>query len=187
MNRLNPFFLFRGHWKSLGDYRSGTTRADWWVRFIVLIVPVGLGLWLFLARGKLADPSAMLAALGLLAGALLAAFAQLATWRLRLTEREDSHKNSERIDRDHLDETAAQLLVASYSSATAALFLVLGMNFSADKHGAISGLWAALAVVAASHVVLVFLVAVPRLYSAYVTINGVRDELSGYSSSHQNK
>ncbi|KRC50909.1 hypothetical protein ASE16_08090 [Leifsonia sp. Root227] len=187
MNRLNPFFLFRGHWKSLGDYRAGRVRGQFWIRVIVLVVPVALGLWIFFAHGKLADPSAMLAALGLLAGALLAAFAQLATWRLRLTEREEAHKNSERIDRDHLDETAAQLLVASYSSATAALFLVLGMNFSADKHGAISGVWAALAVVAASHVILVFLVAVPRLYSSYVTINGVRDELSGYSSSRRHQ
>ena len=180
MERLNPFYLYRGHWKTLSDYRKLKPRAAWVLRVFLLVVPVAVGLWFGACNGELKSPDAILAGLALLAGALLAAFAQLASWRLRLTQRQKQLPNVERVDRDALDETSAQLLVAAYESALATVALVVAMNVEASSSGAISGWWAAGAVALSIHVVLIFLVAIPRLYSAYVSINGVREELSGF-------
>lgn len=182
MNRLNPFYLFRGHWRALSNYRLKETRPAYFTRAIVILVPLGAGVWMFVGNGTLADPGSLLAALGLLAGSLLAAFGQLSTWRLRLTESEGDFPTAQRIDRDQMDDTAAQLLVASYGAAVGALSLVLGMNLAADGNGVISGFWAALSVAIGSHVILIFLIALPRLYAAYVTSNNVRKELSGFTS-----
>jgi len=197
MNRLNPFYMFRGHWRSLSNYRLKQTRPAYLTRFLVIAIPLGAGLAMLFLNGSLTDPGAILAALGLLAGSLLAAFGQLSTWRLRLSEAEGRFPASQRVDRDQMDETAAQLLVASYASAVGALLLVLAMNFpvietvtatdpaatpAATTTVRISGPWAAAAVAVCTYVVLMFLMALPRLYSAYVTANNVRKELSGFSS-----
>ncbi|MGP5219397.1 hypothetical protein [Arthrobacter rhombi] len=137
--------------------------------------------------GGLASPDALLSAMSLLAGGLIAAFALLASWRDRLTDRADSFSTSERLERDHLDETAAHLLVAAYGSAISAVLLVIGMNFSQGQGGELTGPIAALAAAAATFVVLVFLIALPRLYSSYVQLNGVRKELSGLHSGTRHK
>ena len=115
-----------------------------------------------------------MAGVALLAGSFLAAFGQISTLRLRLSDRE-----VEQTDRDALDETAAHLLVASFLSGVTALFIVMGMNFGVNAMGAVTGVWAGLIVGPAAYVLLVFIIAVPRLYVAYVNINNVRDELSG--------
>jgi hypothetical protein len=130
--------------------------------------------------GKLSAPGSLLAGVSLLAGGFLAAFGQISGLRLRLTDRAREYRDVEQVDRDALDETAAHLLVASLGSALTALVIVLGMNFAANpKDGSISGPFAALALMFASYVFLVFIIAVPRLYTAYVNINHVRAELSG--------
>ena len=182
MDRLNPFYMFRGHWRSLSNYRLKEIRPAHLTRALVILVPVGAGAWMYLSSGHLNDPGAILAALGLLAGSLLAAFGQLSSWRLRLAESQGKFPTTQRIDRDQMDDTAAQLLVASYASALGAFFLVVAMNVAVDSTGAISGLWMAVAVTIGTYAFLLFLIAVPRLYSAYVTANGVRKELSGFTS-----
>lgn len=181
-DRINPLPLFRGHWYTLSDYRKTKPTADLFTRALVVVVPLGVGVWMFVASGTLSDPGAILAGLALLAGALLAAFAQLSAWRQRLTERAEDFHHSEQRDRDNLDETAAELLVSSYMSVISLIVLVLGMNFGVDADGAVVGFWAALASTLCSYVVIVFLIALPRLYSAYVNINSVRDELNGFHS-----
>ncbi len=182
MNRLNPFFLFRGHWKSLSDYRGDRARPAWLLRFVVVGVPILVGALMLWRQGTLADPGSVLSALALLAGALLAAFAQVSTWRLGLTEVANSFPMSQRVDRDQLDDTAVQVLASSYAAAVAAFVLVLAMNFGVDKHGAVEGWWAAVAAATSVYTFILFLIALPRLYSAYVRINKVRAALNGYSS-----
>lgn len=179
-SRFFPVELFRGHWKSLSDYRSRKPIADTTTRFFIVFLPLAAGSCLFVFHGALAAPGSLLAGVSLLAGGFLAAFGQISSLRLRLTDRADHFAETEAIDRDALDETAAHLLVASFMSAMTALVLVLGMNFSSDaKSGAVNGVFAALAVALACYVLLVFVIVIPRLYIAYVNINRVRDELSG--------
>jgi len=184
MNRLNPFYMFRGLWKSLSRFESENILPSVFIRLVVFAFPLALGIYMQITKACLADPGSILAVLGLLAGALLAAFSQLSSWRSVLSARADL---SEKRDRDHLDETAAQLLVASYMSATAAGFLVLGTNVTASPTGALGTPWSAIVGALGAHVLVVFLIAVPRLYSAYVNLNAVRDELNGYTSKKSKK
>jgi amino acid transporter len=172
--------LFRGHWKALSDYRSGELLPDRWTRRILVIVPLGVAGLMFWPGATLAAPGALLSGVALLAGSFLAAWGQVASMRMKLTDRASEYRNVEQFDRDALDETAAHLLVASLLSGATALMLVLGMNFAADATtGAVSGVFAALAAGLATYVLIVFLIAVPRLYTAYANLHQVRDELSG--------
>lgn len=172
--------LFRGHWKGLSDYRQKNPVADRWTRSTLIALPLLAGGAMFIPGAQLAAPGAILAGVALLAGSFLAAWGQVASLRLRLTERAADFKTAQQVDRDALDETAAHLLVASVLSGCTALVLVLAMNLAANPAtGAVSGPLAAVAVALASYVLLVFLIAVPRLYTAYVNIHKVRPELSG--------
>jgi hypothetical protein len=177
--RLLPTSLIRGHWKSLTFYRDDEPRPDYVARVIVLGVPLATGVLMFVFGARLFAPAALLSGLALLAGGLLAAFGQLSSLRLRLTERMVSEDDGQRTDRDYLDETAAHLLLAAYGAAVTAAVLVVGMNFGLDKHGVLTGGWAAIATALAAWVVVLFLIALPRLYTAYVSINSVRDALNG--------
>ncbi|WP_368499990.1 hypothetical protein [Herbiconiux sp. A18JL235] len=145
----------------------------------MILVPGIVGGLMLLPGAKISTPGSLLAGVALLAGSFLAAWGQVSSMRLKLTERAEDFKTVEQIDRDSLDETAAHLLVASLMSGGTALWLVLGMNFGANADGSISGPFAAIATAFAVYVLLVFLIAIPRLYTAYVNINKVRDELSG--------
>ena len=142
-------------------------------------MPLGAGAGVLLLGGQLQAPGALLSGVALLAGGFLAAFGQISSLRLRLTDRADTYPDAERMNRDALDETATHLLMASYTSALAALTLVLGMNFGSTAGGAVCGVWAALSTVFCTYVLLIFLIAVPRLYGAYLTINAVRRQMSG--------
>ena len=178
-DRLLPVSVFRAHWKGLSSYRDDDVRPDVATRLVLIVVPMGIGISMWLFCGELSSPAALLAGLALLAGGLVAAFGQLATLRLRLTERMTSDDDGQRTDRDFLDETAAHLLSAAYGAAVTAAVLVAGMNFALDKDGELYGPWAAVATALASWVILVFLIAIPRMYEAYAKINKVRDALSG--------
>jgi hypothetical protein len=185
LGRLLPTSVIRGHWKGLSFYRDDVIRPDYASRIAVVAIPVvTAGLMIFFG-GKLQAPSALLAGLALLAGGLLAAFGQLSTLRLRLTERMISEDDGQRTDRDYLDETAAHLLMAAYGAALTAAVLVVGMNFGLDAKGALTGWWAGIAAGLAAWVVTIFLMSLPRLYNAYVGINKVRDQLSGTHSGRE--
>ncbi|MHA7145484.1 hypothetical protein ACX80U_12275 [Arthrobacter sp. TmT3-37] len=184
LDRLIPIEVFRGHWKGLSDYRTTPTKPDVVARIFVTVVPLGAFIAMMFTHGSISAPAGLLSGMALLAGGLLSAFGQLSSLRLKLTDRADDFALSEQGNRDFLDETAAHLLVAAYMAGVTAILLVLGMNFSTDHEGAIVGFLAALAALTGAHVAAVFLLALPRLYVAYTTINGVRLELSG---THSNK
>jgi hypothetical protein len=177
--RLLPTSVFRAHWKGLSFYRDDVIRADVVTRSVLVVAPITVGVGMWWLNGRLLAPTAILAGLALLAGGLVAAFGQLSTLRLRLTERMSDESDGQRTDRDFLDETAAHLLAAAYGAAVTAAVLVAGMNFALDTDGALVGPWAAVATAMASWVVLVFLIAIPRMYEAYAGLNKVRDALNG--------
>ena len=178
-SRFVPVALFRGHWKGLSDYRHDSPVADRLTRLLIVALPLSAAAAIWVFGGRLTSPGALLSGVALLTGGFLAAFGQISTLRLRLTDRRADYEMVEQIDRDALDETAAHLLMASFMSALTALTLVLGMNFALCADGTLKGFWAAAAVALSSYVLLIFMIAIPRLYVAYVNINSVRAELSG--------
>jgi len=181
LGRFSPLDLFRGHFRGLSDYREVRTTPDHLAQLSFVILPAAAGVCT-LIWGKLAAPGPLLTGIALLAGGFLSAFTHLSTLRLRLTERQETWGDSERFDRDSIDETAAHLLAASYLSGITALLLVVGMNTTNDANGAVTGLWAGLAVASASYVFLLFVVALPKFYRAYLNINSVRPAMSGSHS-----
>lgn len=58
--------------------------------------------------------------------------------------------------------------------------LLIGSQFL-EKDGSLGGVWAAIAVALGTFVVLLVLIVVPKLYTAYVLVNEVDDEMSGLS------
>lgn len=177
--RLLPTSVIRGHWKGLSFYRDDKIRPDIAVRAVVVVVPLAVGAAMLLFHGRLMAPTALIAGLSLLAGGLLASFGQLSTLRLRLSERAEYDGDGQQTDRDFLDETVSHLLAAAYGAAVTAALLVVGMNFGLDSSGAVTDWWAAVPAALGTWVVIVFLIAIPRVYEAYVGMNSVRDALSG--------
>ena len=177
-SRFNPTALLRGHAKGLSDYRdegrplpaSGTR---WTMRGLAIASGAAIGIF----DAPLNSAGPMLAAVALMAGGLLTAFTHLSTLRKSYTDRSATWDQADRMDRDFLDETAAHLLTGSYVAAWCAAALVVGMNFSAG--GQPRGWFAAVPVALATYLFLIFIVAIPRLYYAYVHLNSVRSELSG--------
>jgi hypothetical protein len=176
---LFPGALFRGQFKSLSDYRQVKTRHSWIEIIVVYGIPAAALVSMWITNSSIRNPEAILAGVSLLAGSLLAAFAQLSAWRDRLQDRAEKFRATESIHRDALDETATHLLASSYASALTAGLLILGMNFSVNPDSSIFGIFAWLAAATGTYVFIVFLIALPRLYKNYVMINKVRHELNG--------
>lgn len=183
-SRFNPAVLLRGHKKGLSDYRKeGRPKPDrltlWGMRVIALLA----GVLVFFCDVPLTASAPLLAAVALLAGGMLTAFTHLSTLRKTYTDRASSWSDAERIQRDFLDETAAHLLTGSYTAAWCAASLVVAMN-SVDSNAPDGpqhpqGILAAVPVSLATYLFLIFIVAIPRMYIAYVELNDVRDELAG--------
>jgi hypothetical protein len=182
LSRFNLIPVVRGSWKGLSDSQY---KPDWFARAALTLLPGALFVGMLLWGGRLAAPTPILTAVSLLAGGMLSAFTHLSTLRLKITEwlsSPDIDDEFLRDEREMLDESAAHLLTGAMACAIAAGILVLGMNVALDGKGAITGLWAALSSAASAYVLLLFIMAVPRLYSAYVDINKVSSKLSGFSS-----
>lgn len=185
VKRFIPVEVFAGHWKSLADYRGTLVKPDWVARGAVVLVPIIVGTIMWLTGGTLTAPAALLAGMALLAGGLLSAFSQLSALRLKLSDRVDQNLKGDAARRDHLDETAAHLLVAAYMAGLTAVELVVGMNVATNGEGAIFGPLAWLASATAVNVALVFFIALPRLYVGYASVNSVRKELDGTHSNYR--
>jgi len=186
-HRLWPAPLFRGHWKSLADVKTKRTRADWFSRAVLLgtvaLLPVG-----WLAGWSVQAPVPILSGVALLGGALIGSFGQINTLRLKMTDRRGDTDPTTKIERDSVDESAAHLLTAAFMCGVSAALLTLGINLSPDLTDealrgspAVHGFWAAASIAAVSYTFVTFLIAVPRLYQAYVSVNDPSDEVSGYS------
>ncbi|MFF5473169.1 hypothetical protein [Streptomyces achromogenes] len=179
-SRFNFIPVLRGHWKGLTDGRYTPPRPDVAAR-LSLGVPILVFLLMWLRGGHLSTPGALLTGVALLAGGMLSAFTHLSTLRLKVKEWVGfSDVSRYEVEKGMLDETAAHLLTGSLLCALDAATLVVGMNVSVTKDGHLYGFWAAVAAAISSYVLIIFIFLVPRLYSAYVEINDVSPELSGF-------
>lgn len=181
LSRFNIMPVLRGHWKGLTDRRYVPRRADILAR-LSLLLPVAVFFLMWRRDGQLAAPAPLLTGVALLMGGMLSAFTHLSVLRLKVTEWSSSGGDSRwEVERGMLDETAAHLLAGALLCAFDAAVLAVGMNVSVTKSGHLCGFWAAAAAALSSYILLIFIFIVPRLYSAYVDLNGVSAELNGFN------
>jgi hypothetical protein len=173
--------VLRGHWKGLANGQYINYRPDWAAR-IILLLPLLLFTAMWVGDGRLAAPTPLLSAAALLAGGMLSAFTHLSNLRLKITEwAGDGGPDRFAVEREMLDESAAHLLTGSLICVLDAATLVVGMNISVSDKGQLIGFWAALASGLSAYVFLIFIITIPRLYSAWVEINGVARHLNGFA------
>lgn len=179
--RLNLLPVFRGQWRGLSRGKPPDVRPDWLSRCVLYGIPIAV-LAASLAWGwTVAAPGAILSGVALLAGGLLSSFTFLSTVRMKVTEWSEAKPARWATERAMLDETAAHVLSAATACIIEAVLIVIGMNVSSAPHDAISGPLAAATLAVAAYVVVNFLVCVPRLYNAYIELNSVSTELSGFT------
>lgn len=187
MERLNWIPLWSGHWKSLAHRQlvpDGGLHPtpDIPARILTLAVPVvaavlavvGVIFWGW--RFDLAAAGFVIGVAALIVGGVLAAFGQLAGWRITIGQLD---RDADEPLRAMLDETATHMLLAILESLAVAVLAVVGLILS--PHGP----WALLAVAplaaAGAHVVWLFGLVVPRLYSAYAQVNDIPASMDGYA------
>jgi len=181
-DRFNPTDIVVAHLKGLKNRRYTTVRpvglADRAARYVLYGLPVVAGVAMVLLGGTVAGPEGILAGIAVLTGALFMAFTQVATWRERFTERRHVREAAEVNQRDSLDEAVAHLLMAMYASLLLVVVLVVGANFT-DKDGNLIGAFAGVTAAIGLYIVLLLMIILPKLYTAYASINEVDDEMSG--------
>jgi hypothetical protein len=83
------------------------------------------------------------------------------------------------VERELIDETAAHLLLAAMLCIIDATMLVAATSVTPAGQK-VSIEWTAAILAVSVYIVFIFLICIPRLYSAYVQINGVSDHLNCY-------
>jgi hypothetical protein len=186
-SRLDFTPVWLGHWRGLSMRTHSPTgylhyHPDRVARAFTLLVPaaafVGALYWLRDALPTWSLPADFTAvavgAAALLSASLVAALSQLAGWRDRLSDRD---RVSEQPVKAMIDEAVAHVALALLESvlmlATAVASLALA--------GWPARLFTAATCALGAHVIYLFLLLVPRLYSAYVQRNDVDENLDGYS------
>lgn len=118
----------------------------------------------------------VMAAGALVITGVLAAFGQLASWRTELGARD---RADEAPLRAMVDEAATHMLLAILESVLVTVLALIAVGLSRWDR------WALLATIPMAcltgHVLYLFTLVVPRLYSAYVQINDIDESLDGYS------
>lgn len=182
-DRFNPAPAFKGHYRALWNRKyEGEERSrsfDWWALVILFLPPVGLATACLIGGWKLDQVSPVLDGVALLTGGLLAAFAQIASWRDRLTARRTTHERSDAARRDAMDEAVSHILVAVYLCLFDLALLVAAVNVGSDQ----ASRWTSGGIVFLSvYLAMVLLMVLPKLYSVYVVENDVDDDLSGLNN-----
>lgn len=178
MSRFSLAALIRGHFKSLRDRRYSPSRFSWTTVALLYGLPLAVGAtFYFYPDAMLKAPAVILTALALLAGAFLTSFTHISTLRMKLTERTGDHEDTELPDRNLTDEAATHLLMGAFSSIVTAVVLVVCINFQSTN--CLIGVPAAIVCTLCTWVALILLIAVPRLYDAYLVVNKVPDAMSG--------
>jgi len=171
VDRFNPSPLIRGLLEGLRLRRvSSSEPDDRWVRLVLFMAPPVTGAVLLTARVEFPAADQLLAASALLVGALLAAFAQVASWRERVLVRH--RRRIDVVDVRALNEAAAHilmsLLIATVGSvATFALSnLDLGSK-NAVAHG-FAQVLSAVSAATFTYVALSLIIVTNLLWDAYV-------------------
>lgn len=192
-NRLNLLPVWLGHWRGLtmrryrydlpeDDDRSLSVGPDVLARSLTLAIPVLAGvvaavvLWGKAPTWHIAGDVAgvVVAAAALMSGGLLGAFSLLAAWRERLDQ---NGRRRQRPLRAMIDEAVAHILLATLESA-----LLVAAAFGAlVARGFLAEAFACFAVALGAHVLYLFVLLVPRLYSVYAQTVDVDELMDGHT------
>lgn len=163
-DRLDVRPLLLDHARSLRKVGSG--KPDYGARILLFGVPIVMGVISYFLKWRLTDPGSLLAASGLLAGILFAAFTHLAALRERM-ESKPAFVVDE-IARKHFRETAAHLMAGSLAAAVESLILVAASGMRPTPDAKVDRISSALVIGLGAYLFLVFVVSVRRMYSAYI-------------------
>lgn len=170
VERFNPGPLIRGLFEGLRLRRNSPEEPDdRWARLILFMVPPTTGAVLVTARVELPAADQLLAASALLVGALLAGFAQVASWRERILVR---HRRVDIVDVRALNEAAAHILISLLVSTVGsiAMFVLSNLDLKSSStvvHGFAQAA-SALSASAFTYVALSLFIVTNLLWDAYM-------------------
>jgi len=186
-SRLNLAPVFRAHWRGLSMRRKNADggldyQPDIVSRLLTLAIPsaaaAGMLFWLRDVDKTWSLPpefaGVAIAAAALTSAALVQAFTQLASWRIRLTDR---NRPTEAPFRAMVDEAVSHVLLATLES----VLIVASAAGSLMLAGWAARLCTALTCALTAHLLFLFVLLVPRLYSTYVQTSEVDERLDGYT------
>jgi uncharacterized Tic20 family protein len=174
--RMNPMPVLRAHARTLMNGSS----IDWTARLIMWVTPVAVGVVTYSLRWRFDAPSSLLTGVSLLMGGLLSTAGVLSTLRLKLTDRDESHKAAAEAKRN-LDEAVPHVLTAALASLTSAVIIIIAMNYPiAHNDATINRGFSCVIAAVLTFVAVLFVATIIRLYAAYVQVNSVPQELNGF-------
>jgi hypothetical protein len=169
------------------DYGSSTVQAgrvDWLAMAVLYIGPVATGAAGVWWHWNIAAADSLLAGAALLAGGLIAAFAQVASWRDRLTVAQQDNPRGDVIRRDSLDECVAHIVMSIYAASVLVVLLTVGSNMLSnqplDAEPAQLNRWFSAVIIGfGSYLLLLMLIVVPKLWDTYSDHNSVPTRMGG--------
>ncbi len=168
--RLDPGPLIRGLLEGLRKRRqSGDESSDLRARLVLFGFPIAVGVAVGSFQVVFSAADQFLAACALLAGALLTAFAQVASWRERILSR---HRSVDQVDVRALNEAAAHILVSLLVSvvATIAVFILANLDLRCPSLAThvVSCALSAVGAAALTYIAISLLIVVNLLWDALV-------------------
>lgn len=164
LDRFSLATVARDHWRSTRVAKTGEPDRD--ARAVLYGVPTIAGLASVLARWRLHDPSALLPAVSLLAGVLLAAVSQVMTLRARIAD------SPTQLDRQRLSmyfrDTVSATLLAAVAALVDAVVLGVIAELPRDVPRWLGETLTAIAIAITAYLILMFVGTVRRLYTTYL-------------------
>lgn len=155
----------------------GVELPDMFVRTMLWWVPLGAASCTYVFGVILSAADQLLAGFALLVGASLAAFAQLASWRERFTER---NLRTEAIPAKAIDEAVAHVLFTVVAAVAGTILTAVLANLQIEGASAavleVARVLSALSVAVGAYLVLTLVIVVNLLSDAYVTVNRVESD-----------
>lgn len=171
--------------RDYGGKKVGHEHFDWLTFVLLYGGAISLAAIGFFRDWQITAAESLLSGAALLTGGLLAALAQVASWRDRLTARQSENKRAEVAKRDSLDECVAHIVMAIYAAVVVTVLLAIAANIlggAAPEGGHPPKLDRGLstAIIGSStYLTLLLLVVLPRLWHTYADQNNVPARMGG--------
>jgi hypothetical protein len=166
---IRPLFL--DHLRSLRRVEHGVDedylRPDITARMTLYGLPATLAAMSLWQDWKLTDPGSLSAGCALMAGILFTAFTQLASLRDRLEDRNEAVGD---VTRRLFRETASHLLVGALAAACETALLVFASGIRDNPDQRVAEVPTAIVLAVGLYVFLLFVMAVRKMYSAYLRV-----------------
>lgn len=167
-DRLSLRTVATDYWRSVQLFNSDG-RPDYGGRLLIFGIPVVLSVGSLALGLQLGSPTALLPAVALLAGVLLAAAGQILTMRARIAD--SLTLSSDARVTGHIRETMSGVLLAAVGALVDALLLgILGATIVEDKVTTLGIILTSGVVLMTSYISLMFIATARRLYATYLEV-----------------